>query len=214
MSLDGTYAGLQASVADWLNRADLAAVVPDFIALAEVQISRRLVMDGPVRMMMARDPLTIGAEFTPTPADFMGARTIYVNGADTAGGLLPLEIATPDEINDLKAFHPNAAGPPRRFAVVGTSLQFWPWNGGTVAGELTYWQRLPALAVAGGNWLLSLHPDAYIYGALLQAAPYLKDDARVAVWGELFTTVLADIVAADKIERNAAQIAMPPRTVA
>src|SRR6185437_5124068 len=105
MSLDGTYAGLQASVADWLNRADLAAVVPDFIALAEAQISRRLLMDGPVRMMMARDDLSIGAEFVAAPPDFMGARTIFVNGADTASGLLPLQIATPDEINDLKAFH-------------------------------------------------------------------------------------------------------------
>jgi hypothetical protein len=32
MALDGTYAGLQASVADRLNRADLTAVVPAFIA--------------------------------------------------------------------------------------------------------------------------------------------------------------------------------------
>ncbi|HWF65296.1 MAG TPA: hypothetical protein VN685_11840 [Rhizomicrobium sp.] len=214
MPLDGTYAGLQASVADWLNRADLAAVVPDFIALAEAQISRRLLMDGPVRMMMARDDLSIGAEFVAVPSDFMGARTIYVSGADTASGLLPLQIATPDEINDLKAFHSGQDGPPRRFAVVGTSLQFWPWNGGSVAGELTYWQRVPALSVSGGNWLLSLHPDAYIYGALLQAAPYLKDDARVAVWGELFQAVLADIVAADRIERGAAQVAMPPRPIA
>jgi hypothetical protein len=67
MSLDGTYAGLQASVADWLNRADLTAVVPDFIAMAEAQISRRLLMDGPVRMMMGRSDATVTAEFTDVP---------------------------------------------------------------------------------------------------------------------------------------------------
>lgn len=214
MALDGTYAGLQASVADWLNRADLTAVVPDFIAMAEAQISRRLLMDGPVRMMMARADATIASEFTDVPGDFMAARTMYVTGADTASGLLPLQLATPDEINDLKAFHADQDGSPRRFAVVGTTLQFWPWNGASVAAELTYWQRLPALASNGGNWLLSLHPDAYLYGALLQAAPYLKDDARVAMWGEIFETILGDIVAADKIERSAAQIAMPPRPIA
>jgi len=211
MPLDGTYTGLQASVADWLARADLSAVTPDFIAMAEAQISRRLLMDGPVRPMMGRDTLSIGAEFVTVPADFMGARTITVSGADTPSGLLQLQIATPDEINDLKAYHSGQDGAPRRFAVVGTSLQFWPWNGGTVAGALTYWQRLPALAAAGTNWLITLHPDAYLYGALLQAAPYLKDDARVAMWGALFQTVLADIVAADRIERSSAQIAMPPR---
>src|ERR1700742_4542533 len=161
MALDGTYTGLQASVADWLNRADLTAVVPDFIATAEAQISRRLLMDGPVRMMMGRSDATITAEFTDVPDDFMGARTITVSGADTASGLLQLELATPDEINDLKAFHSGEAGGPRRFAVVGTSLQFWPWNGASVSCELTYWQRLPALSGSGSNWLLSLHPDAY-----------------------------------------------------
>lgn len=214
MSLDGTYAGLQASVADWLNRADLTQVVPDFIAMAEAQISRRLLMDGPVRAMMARTDTTISGEFVNLPGDFMGARTIYVNGADTASGLLPLEIATPDEINDLKAFHPSQDGSPRRFAIVGAAFQFWPWNGTSVSAELTYWQRLPSLAANGSNWLLALNPDAYLYGALLQAAPYLKDDARVAMWAGLFETVLSDIVAADKIERSSAQIAMPPRPTA
>lgn len=214
MSLDGTYAGLQASVADWLNRADLSAAIPDFIAMAEAQISRRLLMDGPVRAMMGRSDVTVDAEFVAVPNDFMGMRAIYVTGAETANGLMPLKIATPDELNDLKAFHGGEGGGPRRFAVVGMSLQFWPWTGANVSAELTYWQRLPSLAANGGNWLLSLHPDAYLYGALLQAAPYLKDDARVAMWGELFETVLSDIVAADKIERNAPQIAMPPRPVA
>lgn len=214
MSLDGTYAGLQASVADWLNRADLAAAVPDFIAMAEAQMSRRLLMDGPVRMMMARDDLTFGAEFTNVPSDFMGARTIYVNGGDTASGIMRLEIATPDEINDLKSFSVNQGDGPLRFAVVGNQFQLWPWSGASVTGELTYWQRIPALAAASSNWLLTLHPDAYLYGSLLQAAPYLKDDARVAMWGELFETILADIVAADRTERTAAQIAMPPRPTA
>lgn len=211
MSLDGTYAGLQASVADWLNRADLTEAVPDFIAMAEAQISRRLLMDGPVRMMMGRDDISIGAEFLDVPDDFMGARTVTVNGGATASGIMRLEISTPDEINDLKSFHFNQSGGPARFAVVGTQFQFWPWNGATVAGELTYWQRVPALAAATGNWLFTLHPDAYLYGSLLQAAPYLKDDARVAMWGEIFETILGDIVAADKIERSSAQIAMPPR---
>ena len=43
MALDGTYAGLQASIADFLNRTDLAAAIPDFIVLAEAQMARRFV---------------------------------------------------------------------------------------------------------------------------------------------------------------------------
>ena len=35
-----TYAELKSSIANWLNRDDLTAVIPDFIALAEAQIAR------------------------------------------------------------------------------------------------------------------------------------------------------------------------------
>lgn len=69
MALDGSYAGLKASVADWLNRADLAAVVPDFISLAEGQMNRRL----RVRRMVATASASISAPYESLPADFAGA---------------------------------------------------------------------------------------------------------------------------------------------
>jgi hypothetical protein len=214
MSLDGTYNGLKASIADFLNRQDLTSAIPDFVALAEAQMSRRLLQAGPVRMMMARSDATITDEFITAPNDFMGIQTIYVGSGETASGLLRLQVATPDEINDLKSFYYDPADGPRRFAVVGNSFQFWPWNGASVSAEITYWQRIPPLASNSTNWLLTLHPDAYLYGSLLQASPYLKDDARVEMWSGIFQTILADIVAADQVERSAAQIAMPPRVVA
>ncbi len=37
-----TYAELKTSIGDWLNRADLTAVIPDFISLAEAQVERTL----------------------------------------------------------------------------------------------------------------------------------------------------------------------------
>lgn len=40
------------------------------------------------------------------------------------------------------------------------------------------------------NWILSSHPDVYLYGALVEASPYLSDDARVAVWGQLYATAV------------------------
>ena len=80
MALD-SYAGLKAAVGDWLNRADLAAVIPDFIAMAEAQLSRRLVMDGPVREMMGRSDAVIDSEFTALPGDFLGLRALHLAGA-------------------------------------------------------------------------------------------------------------------------------------
>ncbi len=42
MALDGTYTGLQASIAGYLHRADLTSNIPDFVALAEARIARDL----------------------------------------------------------------------------------------------------------------------------------------------------------------------------
>jgi hypothetical protein len=204
--LDGTFTGLQASVADWLNRSDLTAQIPDFVALAEAQIGRRLLKDGPVRRMMCRTDATVAAEFVAVPADFMGSRGLYLGGALTA-----LEFVEPEKIVERKALYPTQDGDPTVYTVVGGEFQFWPWTGlGTYAAELTYWQRIPALATLNNqaNWLLTLHPDAYLYGTLLQSAPYLKNDTRLQTWGTILETILGDIVAADKIERMAPHLAM------
>ena len=37
-----TFTALKASIADYLNRDDLTAVIPDFITLAESQINREV----------------------------------------------------------------------------------------------------------------------------------------------------------------------------
>jgi hypothetical protein len=44
------------------------------------------------------------------------------------------------------------------------------------------------------NWLLERHPDVYLYGALLQAAPYLRDDERVALWTPLYGQAIEDMI--------------------
>jgi len=202
------YSDLKASIASWLNRSDLTAAIPDFIALAEAQISRRLVMLGPVRAMMGRSDATINGEFAAVPIDFMGARTI--NFAEDRTRLL--EYCLPEEINRKKSFEGCTTGKPRFFSVVGGEFQFFPAPAGGAGylAELTYWKRVPALSdAAPGNWLLNLHPDAYLYGALLQSAPYLKDDARIQSWGTFFETILSDIVAADRVERDSTFQAVP-----
>lgn len=72
MALDGSYDGLRASIADFLNRGDLTAAIPDFVTLAEGQIARYLVKNGPVRQMMGRSDATLDEEYETLPDDFMG----------------------------------------------------------------------------------------------------------------------------------------------
>lgn len=205
MALDGTYTGLKASVGDFLNRKDLTAVIPDFIAMAEAQIFRRLMSLGPVLDMMGRSDATIASEFVTVPDDFMGMRALYLTGSKKS-----LEVVDgPEKITERKTLYPNQDGDPKVFAIVGRQLQFWPWTGSaSYPAELTYWKRATLSADNPTNWLLTLHPDAYLYGSCLQAAPYLKADDRLTVWANLLTTILADMVTADKNARGAPHLAL------
>jgi hypothetical protein len=199
-----TYADLQTSVGSFLNRADLTSIAPDFITLAEGQINRRLMKDGPVRQMMGRSDATIDDEFIAVPDDFLGARAMYL-----APNYLPLEFVSPEEIVRRKTLYPDESGDPQCFSVVGAEFQFWPWNDGTFTGELTYWKTIPALSVSNtSNWLLTAYPDVYLYTSLIQSAPYLRDDARLSVWGALAETALSDLVGADRAARTAPYLAV------
>ena len=58
---------------------------------------------------------------------------------------------------------------------------------------MIYRQNLPSLNANASNWLLTLAPDAYLYGSLMESAPYIKEDNRIAVWGAGMTSALTDL---------------------
>jgi hypothetical protein len=63
---------------------------------------------------------------------------------------------------------------------------------------LAYYAKLSKLSDSNTtNWLLTAAPDAYLYGTLMQAAPYLQDDARIATWSALYSSALEDLQVAD-----------------
>jgi hypothetical protein len=207
MALDGTLGGLKTSIADTLNRSDLTSAIADFVTMATGQLTRRLLMDGPVRQMLGTDSLAITSEYTNLPADFEGLRALYLFTMSNSG---QVDFCEPEKIAEQKIMRPNQDGDPQLFSIVGNQIQFWPWNTGTYTAQINYWQSLPALsAPSDTNWLLTKYPDAYLYTALLQSAPYLKDDDRVQVWGTFATQIVSDIIAADKIARFAPSIAAP-----
>ena len=54
------------------------------------------------------------------------------------------------------------------------------------------------------NWLLAAHPDAYLYGTLLQAEGYLVNDERLPVWKLALEEALREIDSAGKRKQNGA----------
>lgn len=188
MSLD-TYDSLKAEIAAWLRRSDLTAAIPAFIALAEAQMNRRL----RVRPMTTRLALTWDAEYVALPADFLSERLVKL----TSGGSMVLRYLTPDEMD--ASVGTAANGRPRSYGLYGGELRLQPAPDQAYGAELVYLQAIPALSNSNpSNWLLASHPDAYLYGALTQSAPYLRADERLQTWTALFGAVLADIETADR----------------
>jgi hypothetical protein len=205
-----TYTDLCASIANFLNRKDLTASIPDFITLAEAQMMRQFVgresqnLPIPRRLTVRADAnIETGDEYTAVPSDFVGPRTLYLQHPD----LGPWEVRYVDyeDLQYKKTNHrllniwvASPVGPPRWYTVVGGQFQFFPVADQNYPIELTYIQKLsPMTSDNSSNWVFTDHPDAYLYGALMQSAPFLKDDTRVSVWGTLFTSAIDGICKAD-----------------
>jgi hypothetical protein len=169
-----SYAALQTSVADWLNRGDLVAAIPDFITLAEAGFNR----DLRTLEMITRKTALSDKQYVALPTDWIEAKNLQVNGAD--GRPLRLRFVTMDEADGLR--QNSLQLPTRYYGIVGRTIELLPTPSSDIEIEMAYYQRVPALATASTNWLLQKAPDLYLYGALLQAAPYLDNDERVQLW--------------------------------
>jgi len=80
-------------------------------------------------------------------------------------------------------FSANAAGRPQNYAVSGETILFGPAPDAAYAGRLTYIQTIPALGDSQAtNWLLTDHPDVYLYGALHELHLLMFDESRAALY--------------------------------
>jgi len=185
-----TYTELKTSIGDWLNRADLTAVIPDFISLAEAQVERTL----RTRQMIVRANASFDAEYGAVPSDFLETKSLKLTSTNPQ---TPLEFLSIDAL-DNKAAEYTGSGKPRFFGVVGGQFRIVPTPDATYTTELTYYAKLTKLSSSvATNWLLTSNPDIYLYGSLLQAAPYLQDDARIQTWATLYERALNDSQTAD-----------------
>jgi len=175
------YTDLQTNIAAFLNRDDLAATIPTFITLAEAQMAR----DVRHWRMEKRQTTTFDEGFEELPADWVETIRLQVNDK-------PMELASREEIARWK--RSGATGQPRYFCHSAGNLEIWPEPGGSDTAELLYIARIPALSDAAlTNWLITEAPDAYLYGSLIQSAPYLVEDERVNVWASLYSAAVQNL---------------------
>jgi len=185
-----TYTELKTSIGDWLNRSDLTTAIPDFISLAEAQIERTL----RTRQMIVRANASFDAQYGAVPSDFLETKSLKLTSTNPQ---TPLQFLSIDAL-DNEAANYTASGKPKFFGVVGGQFRIVPTPDANYTTELTYYAKLTKLSSSvASNWLLSSSPDIYLYGSLLQAAPYLQDDARIQTWATLYERALNDLQTAD-----------------
>ena len=183
------YASFQAAIANWLNRADLSAAIPDFITQAEATCNKVL----RTRYMINDATITLssGVDRVALPTDLIDV--LYVVSNTDATQTLIKQV--PDWMARQQRLRLKTAGIPLYYAVVGGNMLVCPVSAAGGTYKLSYYQEIPALS--GGNtsnWLLAHHPDIYLYTALMHAAPYMADDARTELFGQSIVRMVQSLI--------------------
>ncbi len=172
-----TYSELQTAIGNWLDRTDLTSRIPEFITLCESRIARKI----RARAMVKRVTTNVATEYILLPDDFLEMRNVQLNTSPKQ----KLEYVTPEHLDGIYAG--NTTGEPRVYTIIGAELQLGPAPDDTYEIEIAYMYKLPALSATNTtNWFLEYAPDIYLYGALIEAEPFLANDERVMLWKQLF----------------------------
>lgn len=184
-----TYATLVDAVADWLARDDLTTRIPDFVTLAEAKLNRLLLHPGmETRSTVTVDTNATSPEFISLPTDFQTMRGVRLSGV---AGKPRLSFRSQTQIEDYRYSIDSVAGQPVYFSIIGSQIELAPTPNENFDVQIIYRQKIPALTASNTtNWLLTLAPDLYLYGALLESTAYTKADQRLTVWASAFSECL------------------------
>jgi hypothetical protein len=205
MSLD-TYAGLKTSIANWLNREDLTAQIPDFITLAEARFNREL----RVNAMVQRDTTIATTAYVELPDDWLQHISVMIT--DPTNSYSALTYIPVEEYYDLR--NDGMTGQTRYYTIIDDNIALLPEPSGNITLEIVYYGKVPALSDSNtSNWLLARSPDLYLHGALIQAEAYLQNDERVPLWVAAVDKTIADMtLESERAKRPSGALAARKRT--
>lgn len=179
-----TYATLVDAVTEYLAREEdmtLTNRIPTFIQLAEAKFNRVLLHPKmEIRITLTVDTGAASPEFLTLPTDFQTMRSVRLSGVS---GKPRLEFRTQTQIEDYRYSIDNVSDQPVYFTIVGTQMELAPTPSENYTVEIVYRGNIPALTSTNTtNWLLTLAPDLYLYGTLLESSPHIKNDKWLPVW--------------------------------
>ena len=193
-----SYATLQTSIASFLHRTDMTAIIKEFIADAEIRIAN----DLRIKAMEASFSEAIASGTVALPSGFLEWKFLYVDG-DSAQKL---------ERRDAEWIYTNypsrsSGGKPVFFSREGETLIFGPYPDSTYTIKGRYYKKLDALSDSNTtNWFITNAPDLLRYAALCEAAPYMQDDQRIGVWEQKYQQVKQRIERTERREQTSGSL--------
>lgn len=180
------YASLQLEVIDAAHRDDLATIVPNFVQRAEREIARLM----PLRAFEVVVTGTSAGTITlPTDFDRVVQLKLHANGREH-----PMDYTSPNGISGY------TSGNPYRYKITNGVIEFVAPTGGQYT--LIYLRKLiPLSTTITTNFVLTEHPDLYLYGTLMQLYMHTLDDAEIAQYTQRFDRAIAQIVGQDSSKR-------------
>ena len=191
----GTYAELQIAVANWLDREDLTDRIPEFITLAEARMNRMLRL----RLMENKyTASTVAAQRNyALPTGYVQMRNFQINVTPVR----PLQYVTP-EVYD-RIWGGSSSGTPEVYTIMTNEVQLGPKPDSIMTMEMLFYKRITALS--GSNTteqMLTENPDVYLYGALMEAEPFVMNDERMGLWAQGFAQAIQALQEQDNKDRH------------
>lgn len=189
-----TYDSLTTTVLQYLERKDAAVVaqIPTFITMCEFEIAENIKTLG--QLTVANAVMEPNNPVLAKPARWRKTVSMSVNNGTS---MQPVFLRKFEYLKNY-APNPSVTGTPVYYA--DTDYEHWylaPTPDVAYEFEVLYYERIAPLSSTNQtNWLTQYAPNAMLYGTLLQAMTFLKNDNRV-IFQQKFDAALASLKTED-----------------
>jgi len=192
-----TYDSLVENIQSYLERTDTATIekIPTFIMLAEQIIASQIKFLG--NLTVNTSTMTIGQPVIDKPARWH--KTVSMN-VTVDGARQPVLLR---KYEYLRAYWPDATQTSVPLYYCDYDYTHWlvaPTPAVAYNFEVLYYERVQPLDSSNQtNWFTQYAPQALLFGSLLQAMPFLKNDGRIQFFQQQYDLIMQTLMAEDKL---------------
>jgi hypothetical protein len=195
-----TYDSLVNDIQTYLERTDQQTLdkIPQFIMLAEQIIAAEIKFLG--NLTVVTSAMVASENVIAKPARWR--KTVSMN-VTVAGKRSPVLLRTYEYIRE---YWPEATKTDVPAFFCDYDYEHWlvgPTPTLAYAYEVLYYERVQPLDTSNqSNWFTQYAPQALLYGSLLQAMPFVKNDERMPMWQSNYDRII-EVLKTENVTRAA-----------